>query len=296
MSTTVSTAATTAASTVDPAADAPAEIAKPVVTLTDEELAVLGHAEGPAVTPYLADLTGAVRDQALATALRGLLARGIVSSPGGDGAPELQGDRVDLDLLVRQDVLSVLTLRRAAGTVVAVARTGATVQDFLYAHVVAEFVLVEQVGTDGHHRFSLGRAADLGDLLVGAVLHPEAASGAADAPVTLSVPAGDVSGPAAVAVTPPALMAQLGAAHLRSDVTVLRAGADVAPGGPGELLGLFTGPRGCWVARTAAGSGQVRIAPVDVEQVRRDVRALAADAAPTPEASSETSPESGDAR
>ncbi|MDQ1105977.1 hypothetical protein QE364_000876 [Nocardioides zeae] len=271
---------------------APADLARPVVTLTDEELAVLGHAEGPAVTPYLADLTGAVRDQALATALRGLLARGIVSPPGGDGAPELQGDRVELDLLVRQDVLSVLTLRRAAGTVVAVARTGAAVQDFLYAHVVAEFVLVEQVGTDGQHRFSLARAADLGALLVGAVLHPEAASGTTGDPVTLSVPAGDVSGPAAVAVTPPALLAQLGTAHLRADVTVLRAGSGVGADGPGELLGLFTGPRGCWVARTAAGSGRVRIAPVDVEQVRRDVRALAADAVPTPE----SIPESGDAR
>lgn len=269
--------------------DASTGLAKPVVTLTDEELAVLGHAEGPAVTPYLADLTGAVRDQALATALRGLLARGIVSAPEGDGAPELQGDRVELDLLVRQDVLSVLTLRRAASAVVAVARTGAAVQDFLYAHVVAEFVLVEQVGTDGHHRFSLGRAADLGDLLVGAVLHPEAATGTAGDPVTLTVPAGEVAGPAAVAVTPPALMAQLGTAHLRADVTVLRAGAT---DGPGELLGLFTGPRGCWTARTAAGSGRVAITPVDLERVRRDVRALAADAAPTPE----TGPESGDPR
>ncbi|GAB3075925.1 hypothetical protein [Nocardioides zeae] len=284
VTTDVSTDVSTAV-TAEPGTDAPADLAKPVVTLTDEELAVLGHADGPAVTPYLADLAGAVRDQALATALRGLLARGIVSSPGGDGAPELQGDRVELDLLVRQDVLSVLTLRRAASTVVAAARTGAAVQDFLYAHVVAEFVLVEQVGTDGQHRFSLGRAADLGELLVGAVLHPEAASGTAGDPVTLSVPAGDVAGPAAVAVTPPALMAQLGAAHLRADVTVLRSGATDGR----ELLGLFTGPRGCWVARTAAGSGQVRIAPVDVEQVRRDVRALAADAAPT-------SPESGDAR
>lgn len=282
----------------DPAAtDAAPELATPVVTLTDEELAVLGHAEGPAVTPYLADLTGAVRDQALATALRGLLARGIVSAPDGDGAPELQGDRVELDLLVRQDVLSVLTLRRGASAVVAVARTGAAVQDFLYVHVVAEFVLVEQVGTDGHHRFSLGRAADLPDLLVGAVLHPEAASGTTGDPVTLTVPAGEVAGPAAVAVTPPALMARLGTAHLRADVTVLRPGAT---DGPGELLGLFTGPRGCWTARTAAGSGRVAITPVDVERARRDVRALAADAAPipqtTPQTTPETGPESGDAR
>lgn len=288
--------AVTAETVSEPAAEqgaaGQADLAKPVVTLTDEELAALGHADGPAVTPYLADLTGPVRDQALATALRGLLARGIVSPPPGvTTPPHVEGDRVELDLLVRQDVLSVLTLRRAAATVVAVARTGATNQDFLYAHVVEEFVLLEEVGTDGQHRFALGRSADLGAMLVGAVVHPDAVSGTAGDPVTLRVPAGEVAGPAAVAVTPPALVAQLGAAYLRSDVTVLRGDA------PGELLGLFTGPNGCWVARTVAGGGLVEIAPVDVGRLRGDVRALAADAAPPPTSppTPQPVPESGDA-
>ena len=62
--------------------------------------------------------------------------------------------------MVRDDVRSVVALREGAQLVVAVARTTAPAQDFWYAYVVDDVVLLEEVGADGLHRFALAAAAD----------------------------------------------------------------------------------------------------------------------------------------
>ena len=151
----------------------------PVAVLTDEELAVLAGDGGLVVTPFAAGFDDAEREIALRTAYRGLVARGIVDPP----TPQARVDAIGepgVELQVRQDVLSVVTLRAAASAVVAVARTSVAHQDFWYAHVVEEVVLLEEVGTDGMHRFALATADQLPALVVGAVLHPETGDGSGE--------------------------------------------------------------------------------------------------------------------
>ena len=58
-----------------------------------------------------------------------------------DGPPETSGQS--------------FALREAAHRVVAVARTTAATQDFWYAHLVDDVVLLEEVSRDGMHRFAL---------------------------------------------------------------------------------------------------------------------------------------------
>ncbi len=75
--------------------------------------------------------------------------------------------------MVRQDIRSVIALREAAQVVVAVARTTAATQDFWYAHLVDDVVLLEEVSRDGMHRFALAERSRLAELAVGAAVHPE---------------------------------------------------------------------------------------------------------------------------
>jgi hypothetical protein len=79
--------------------------------------------------------------------------------------------------MVRQDIRSVVALREAAQVVVAVARTTAATQDFWYAHLVDDMVLLEEVSRDGIHRFALAEDGALLGLTVGASVHPEAGNG-----------------------------------------------------------------------------------------------------------------------
>ena len=83
-----------------------------------------------------------------------------------------------LDLEVRQDLALVVALREGARLVVAVARTTATDQDFWYAHVVEDVVLLEEVSRDGMHRFASARDTALVDAgAVAAAVHPDAGDG-----------------------------------------------------------------------------------------------------------------------
>jgi hypothetical protein len=230
--------------------------------LTDEELAVLEPDQGVVVAPVLDTVTEAERDAVRRTAFRGLVARGIVQPPAR-GA-DTSGDTVDLQ--VRNDVLSALTLRRGAKAVLAVARTTATDQDFWYAHVVEEVVLLEEVGADGLHRFGLGHARDLPELLSAAVVHPDAADGAGD-DVELAV-APDSEAPAE-------LVERLGEAYLRADVLVVTREAG-APVQRPDLTGLFTGPLGSWSVVASPGSGRAWARAETVGSVTERVRALAA--------------------
>ncbi|GAA5155122.1 hypothetical protein GCM10023340_39760 [Nocardioides marinquilinus] len=247
----------------------------PLEVLTDEELSVLTPDQGVVVSPALAEVPDAERDAVRRTAFRGLIARGIVDPPddvalaAARGAKSPTGD-VALDLPVRTDVLSALTLRQSASAVVAVARTAATQQDFWYAHVVEEVVLLENVTSDGLHRFALGHGRDLAALLVAAVVHPEAADGTGD----------DVELPVAPDSEPPAeLLAHLGSAYLRADVLVVTR----EEGRPVErptMTGLFTGPQGSWSIVARPGSQRAHAQAETVASITERARALAAEVTP----------------
>lgn len=237
---------------------APTPRTVPLEVLTDEEVEVL---HGPAtlvVQPYLAALDPVRRADVLGTAFRGLVARGIVDPPADAPAGEDDGD--DVEVTVREDVGALITLRRGAPAVVCAARTTAGGQDFWYAHVHADAVLLEQVSADGLHRFAAASPDDLGDLLVDAVTHPDAADGTG--------PVLAVSAPSDV---PPTIREALGGSLVRADL-VLRTPDDDQP----VLTGLLTGPGGSWTLTSRLGDGQpVRVRPVTRSALHGDLRALA---------------------
>lgn len=237
--------------------------AVPVETLTDEELAILAGPGGLVVAPYLATLGDAERETAVRTAYRGLQARGIVDPPTPRALADAVGEP-SVEVRVRQDVLSLITLRRAARVVVAVGRTTLATQDYWYAHVVDDVVVVEQVGSDGLHRFALADADALVGLVTAASVHPECGDSAGE-PVALP---GDGSEP------PLEVAEALGAALLRTDVVVRHADDRHPP-----LLGLFTGPGGAWVVEAREGSGTPPVArPAARAEVEDLVRRTVLDA------------------
>jgi len=237
----------------------------PVEVLTDEELAILAGPGGLVVAPYLATLPEAEREVALRTAYRGLLARGIVDPPTPAALAAAVGEPT-VELQVREDVLSLVTLRRGASATVCVARSTVLGQDYWYAHVVRDVVLVEQVTTDGQHRFALAAAATLGDLLLDAAVHAETTDGTGP-----EIAVADPDEP------PTEVVEHLGSALVRADV-VVRVPDDREP----ELLGLFTGPGGAWVlsAREASG-GPVVARPLTRAALDGLVRELAGRAVST---------------
>lgn len=230
-----------------------------VEVLTDEEVAVLAAPGNIAVSPYLSTLDETVAETARKTAYRSLLARGIVDQPTPEAvAKALDARDGSVDLQVRQDVLTVMTLRRAAHAVVAVARTTAVAQDFWYAHLAEDVVLLEEVSSDGMHRFAFAHDHQLADLVIRAALHPDSGDATGE-PIPLEV---DVQDP-----TPPTAVAEaLGAALVRADVVVRYVG-DVEP----PLLGMFTGPGGCWLVTSREGAQPVA-APMAADELRRHVR------------------------
>jgi hypothetical protein len=205
-----------------------------VDVLTDEELSVVARPGAMPVTPFLDDLAEADRETARRSAYRSLVARGVVDPPTPEAiaaATTLRDGSVEL--MVRQDIRSVVALREAAQVVVAVARTTAAAQDFWYAHLVDDVVLVEEVSRDGMHRFALARDAALEALAIGAAVHPDAGDGDGAA-LPVEAPAGDPTPPDAV-------LERLGAAFVRADVVVRRPGDHEPP-----VFALLSGPDGCW--------------------------------------------------
>lgn len=225
-----------------------------VETLTDEELSVVARPGPMPVLPFLDDLPPAEREVARRSAYRSLLARGIVDPPTPEAVAVATALRDgSVDLRVRRDIASVVALRDAARVVVAIARTTAVAQDFWYAHLVDDVVLLEEVSGDGLHRFALAPADRLVDLSVGAGVHPDAGD-AAGPPLPLAPDRDDPTPPDDV-------LERLGVAFLRADLVVRRP-ADAAP----PVLALFTGPGGCWVVR---GDDDRRVAePVSGETAR----------------------------
>ena len=157
--------------------------------------------------------------------------------------------------------------------IVAVARTAAASQDFWYAHLVDDVVLLEEVSRDGMHRFALADADRLGDLAVGAAVHPDAADGAGPT-ITVDAEEGDT-------MPPDALLERLGAAFVRADVIVRRP-RDTEP----PAFAVLSGPEGSWCIETGpqplsaepltADAARERVAEA-VAQVRAEAVTLARD-------------------
>ncbi|HEY0215422.1 MAG TPA: hypothetical protein VGC57_03405 [Cellulomonas sp.] len=238
------------------------EDAVPVEVLTDEELAILAGPGGLVVSPFLATASDGDHAAVTRTAYRGLLARGILEPPTARALADAVGEAT-VEVQVRQDVLTVVTLRRAAPVVVCVARTSVLAQDYWYAHVVDDVVLVEQVGSDGLHRFALARTEQLGDLVVDATIHPECGDGAG--------PDRELPDDGTVPVE---IAEQLGTALLRTDLVVRTVGDEHAP-----LTGLFTGPAGAWTLTARAATREPLVArPVSRADLEAAVRVSVSEA------------------
>lgn len=232
---------------------------RPVEVLTDEELSLLTYGPGAVVTPYFSEVAARDTELVQRTAYRGLVARGIVDPSGVPGGALGSGPA---RLSLRDDVMTLVSLRQAATTLVAVARTMIDRQDFWYAHVVEDLVVLEEVSGDGLHRFALGFTRDLPTLLLEAALHPDATDGAGAEVSIDAMPDEDA---------PAQLLEVLGRAHVRADVVVLTAESS---GQRPELTGLFTGPEGSWSVTSSPTSGAVA-RPESLDTVRARLRDLA---------------------
>lgn len=238
---------------------------KPVFieVLTDEELRVLDGGNSMVVSPYADQVAEVERDPILRTAFRGLVARGIID-PTPQTTPAGPADGTDpqltpVDVLLRADVQTLITLRTNAVQVVAVARTAKGGQDYWYAHSIEEITLVEEVSQDGLHRFALAQTDQLPELLVAATVLTDAADGVGE-PLTV-----DATDP-----EPDAVLARLGQGYLRADILVRHRDVKVPP-----VLGVFTGPEGSWTLEAGA-PGDVECTPVIVRDLRKRVRGLVA--------------------
>jgi hypothetical protein len=210
-----------------------APVPVPLIELTDEELAALsGPPDGVVVSPYLDGLEAAQRDQALLTAFRSLVARGLVEAPTRESAcaavPVADAELVEVEVRMSEALAQTLTLRRVAPVVLCAQRTDSARTSWRYVHVVDdELALDEVVEAGGLHRFGLLRPADVPEALLDWVV-PDGWDG-------IDGPATDV---AAGADVPLQLLDRLGTALLVADLVVRRAG----DGGGDVLLGTFAGP------------------------------------------------------
>jgi hypothetical protein len=212
-----------------------------VDVLTDEELAVLAPPHALAVAPYFDELETAQQQTAKRTAYRGLQARGIVEVPGAEVIAAAGDD--DVELVVRHDIRSVVTLREQAELLVAVSRTTSSTRDHWYAYVAGTVVLIEEISPDGLHRFALARDEQLVDLVVAASVHPNSGAAAGQA---VAVPSGPDRAP------PAPVLRQLGQALLRADLVIRHAGERYT-----GTLGVFSGPRGSWLVTGRGGATPV---------------------------------------
>lgn len=231
-----------------------------VEVLTHEELSVIARPGPMPVLPFLDELPPGEREVARRTAYRSLLARGVVDPPTPEAvaAASRSGDG-SVDLQVRQDVASVVALREGARLVVAIARTTATGQDFWYAHVVEDVALLEEVSSDGLHRFALARDTALVDAAVAAAVHPDAGDGTG-APEPVTAEPGDPTPPDGV-------LERLGAAFVRADLVVRRVGDERPP-----AFSVLSGPDGCWtIDPPADGGSDVHAVPVPAAEARARV-------------------------
>ena len=215
--------------------------------LTDEELVLMGAEHPVVVLPHHEQLSPAAQEVAVRTAHRSLLAHGVELGPDGRS------------LMMPQEISDLLDVRAGAEWVLVVRRVETVERDGeavgvateLYAHVVGEFVLVEEVTGDGVHQFFALDRPSLHGVLT-ARLTVDGVRDGTGAPVSLDLQAiahghGDVD------------LTQIGPVLLQVDATVWRRGPQSAP----VLLGLMLGLQGSWTTRAEFGSqGPVELQPV----------------------------------
>jgi hypothetical protein len=158
-------------------------------------------------------------------------------------------------------VQSLVALRRGAPMVVALARTTSIGQDYWYAYVIDDMVLVKEVTPAGLHRFGLARDDRLLELVVASAVHPDAAD-AAGRPVAMP----DDPLPDPLPDPPPPLLQTLGQALLRADLVVRHAGAGAA-----QVASLYTGPAGSWLVAHREAEPSVAF-PMRAQELREHVR------------------------
>lgn len=233
----------------------------PLLDLTDEELAALdGPPDGLVVSPYLEELPPAQREQAVLTAFRSLVARGLVEGPTAEQAQSAVraaagAELAAVDVRMSEALSQTLTLRRVAPTVLCAQRTYAERSSWRYVHVVdEELALDEVVEPTGLHRFALVRPGDVPDVLLD-WLAPEGFDGT-------DGPAQEV---AAGAEAPGPLLDQLARAQVVADLVVRRRDDD----GADVLVGTFAGPGLLVLSTTRSGSGTgVSLRPASRRTVR----------------------------
>jgi hypothetical protein len=243
----------------------------PLLDLTDEELAALdGAPDGLVVSPYLDELEPAARDQAILTAFRSLVARGVVEGPTADQVRQAVraaagAELTPVDVRMSEPLSQALTLRRVAPLVLCAQRTNAELSSWRYVHVVDdELALDEVVEPSGLHRFGLLRPADVPDVVLD-WLAPDGWDGE-------DGPAQQLDGASSA---PDVLLERLGAAVVVADVVVRRAGDE----GGDLLIGTFAGPGLLALSTTRSGDAAgVSLRPAS----RRTVRAVIAEQLETP--------------
>lgn len=239
----------------------PTDLVRPVLDLTDEELAALvGPATGVVQAPHLLGLDPAQRDAAVLTAYRSLVSRGWVVAPDSTppAAPRADG-LVEVPVRIVAELAHVLELRARARSVVCLHRTTEGGGRSRYLHVAGtpggapSVVLDEVVEPTGLHRFGLVHPEDVAAVALEEVLAEDAA-GSDGTEVALDAAA------AAAGAADPGLVAELGRATVVAELVVRRPGRDA-----GLLLGVLSGPTSVHLVRSRAGSG----APVLVRPVAR---------------------------
>jgi hypothetical protein len=238
-----------------------------LIELTDEETAVLfGGLEGLVATPYLDEVPEDERAAVLHTAYRSLLARGVILPAPPDRRPREDG-RPEVEMTPALD--SLADIRDGAPVLLCLQRTVEQDCVLRYAHVVDEFVLVEDVLEGGLHRFGWLERDRLRVCLQDFLVPDDAAAGSGGSVVLSQGDARDEG--AAAGGGAPAVPAVLEHASVNIDATVRHLLDD----GPGELLGFFLGPAGSWCSRNQFGAGgPVRLEPVQPADVGGLVVAL----------------------
>jgi hypothetical protein len=197
---------------------------------TDEELLVLDGAPEPATvpTPWTSRLADGHTDTALSTALRGLLARGMVHV-------EQRADDAGVEVAAAPEIFALLTMRRHVTSVVVGERHVDGREDYAVLHEQrAGMWLIEYVDHRGLHEFVLATAE------VAAAAMTVWCGAVPDRPV----PGLDVTLTREQLAERPAELDQVAAAT--AAVTITR--IDLSDPPTGTWSGVYTGPDGHYLS------------------------------------------------
>lgn len=238
-----------------------------VIDLTDEELAAIDPVpvgQRLVVMPWFDGLKQDQQQLAIVTAMRGLVARGLVQAPSEDEvarvvpAGEVQATvTVDMDA----DIARALTVRRSACRVVAAQRTAGSREDHLYLYESEDgSLLAELVEPKGLHRLGLPATGSLAAALE-AYLLPGDWPGYDGEPMVVDAQTAADSGASAQ------LIKTLGSCWVQAEFVVRLVGS---PPRPPRVHGLSAGPDGIYATCIEVGRGEpVTVTPITRADARR---------------------------